>query len=81
MQLDLPIDDTASPSTRPEPPPPRKRRGFAVMDPARVKAIARMGGIAAHEKGTAHEFTSEEARVAGKKGGAAPHVRRGKARS
>lgn len=45
------------------------RRGFASMDPARVKEIASKGGVAAHEKGTAHEFTTEEARIAGKKGG------------
>lgn len=44
-------------------------RGFASMDPARQREIARKGGRAAHLKGTAHEFTSDEARVAGKKGG------------
>lgn len=47
------------------------KRGFAAMDPARQKQIARQGGIAAHEKGTAHEFTPAEARVAGAKGGRA----------
>ncbi len=46
-------------------------RGFAGMDPARQREIASQGGVAAHQKGTAHEFTSEEARVAGKKGGEA----------
>ena len=40
-------------------------RGFASMDPERQREIAREGGRAAHEKGTAHEFTSEEARRAG----------------
>ena len=40
-------------------------RGFASMDPERQREIAREGGKAAHEKGTAHEFTSEEARRAG----------------
>jgi uncharacterized protein len=40
-------------------------RGFASMDPARQRAIASEGGKAAHERGTAHEFTSEEARRAG----------------
>ena len=40
-------------------------RGFASMDPERQRAIASEGGKAAHEKGTAHEFTSEEARRAG----------------
>ena len=40
-------------------------RGFASMDPQRQREIANEGGKAAHEKGTAHEFTSEEARRAG----------------
>jgi hypothetical protein len=53
--------------------PPRARRGFAVMDPARVREIARRGGKAAHEKGRAHTFTPEEAREAGRKGGLASH--------
>ena len=44
-------------------------RGFASMDEARQREIASQGGKAAHEKGTAHEFTSEEAREAGRKGG------------
>lgn len=44
-------------------------RGFASMDPQKQKDIARKGGKAAHEKGTAHEFTSDEARAAGRKGG------------
>ncbi|HKP33001.1 MAG TPA: KGG domain-containing protein [Chitinophagaceae bacterium] len=44
-------------------------RGFAAMDEQRRKEIASKGGKAAHEKGTAHEFTSEEAREAGRKGG------------
>ena len=44
-------------------------RGFASMDPERQREIARDGGRAAHEKGTAHEFDSEEARAAGRKGG------------
>jgi general stress protein YciG len=45
-------------------------RGFAGMDEEQQREIASKGGKAAHEKGTAHEFTSEEAREAGKKGGA-----------
>jgi general stress protein YciG len=45
------------------------RRGFALMDPKRQREIARKGGKAAHEKGTAHQFTSDEAREAGRKGG------------
>lgn len=48
-------------------------RGFASMDPVRQREIASEGGRAAHEKGTAHEFTSEEARAAGSKGGKAAH--------
>ncbi len=48
-----------------------KRRGFAAMDRARQRAIASEGGRAAHEKGTAHEFTPDEARRAGRKGGVA----------
>ena len=53
------------------------KRGFASMDPDKQKRIASKGGRAAHEKGTAHEFTPEEAREAGRKGGEA----RGKSRS
>ena len=49
----------------------RSGRGFASMDPERQREIASQGGKAAHEKGTAHEFTPEEAREAGSKGGAA----------
>ncbi|WP_034389103.1 KGG domain-containing protein [Deinococcus sp. YIM 77859] len=47
------------------------RRGFAAMDPARQREIARLGGQAAHRSGNAHRFTSEEAREAGRKGGRA----------
>lgn len=43
------------------------KRGFASMDPAQQREIASEGGRAAHEKGTAHEFTSEEARRAAAK--------------
>lgn len=46
-----------------------RNRGFASMNSERQREIARKGGKAAHEKGTAHEFTSEEARAAGRKGG------------
>ena len=50
--------------------PPRKsRRGFASMDREKQRMIASKGGKAAHAKGTAHEFTPEEAREAGRKGG------------
>jgi uncharacterized protein len=43
--------------------------GFASMDRSKQREIARKGGMAAHRKGTAHEFTAEEARNAGRKGG------------
>ncbi|MDB5224451.1 MAG: ral stress protein [Candidatus Adlerbacteria bacterium] len=48
-----------------------KGRGFASMDEDKQREIASQGGKAAHEKGTAHEFSSEEAREAGRKGGQA----------
>lgn len=48
----------------------RLRRGFAAMDPERQREIARQGGRAAHERGTAHEFSVDEAREAGRRGGA-----------
>ena len=44
-------------------------RGFAGMDPERQRQISSQGGKAAHQKGTAHEFDSNEAREAGRKGG------------
>ena len=47
----------------------KSNRGFASMDPARQREIASKGGRAAHEKGTAHEWTADEAREAGRKGG------------
>ncbi len=50
---------------------PKAKRGFAAMDEATQRAIASKGGQAAHQKGTAHEFDSEEARRAGQKGGEA----------
>jgi uncharacterized protein len=46
------------------------------MDPAKQREIASKGGKAAHQKGTAHEWTSEEAREAGRKGGMASHRRK-----
>lgn len=55
---------------------PRRPRGFAAMDRKLVSEIARKGGKAAHSAGTAHEFTTEEARVAGRKGGRATHAKR-----
>lgn len=58
-----------------------KPRGFAAISPERRKEISSSGGKAAHAAGTAHQFSSAEARVAGTKGGIAPHVRRGRAPS
>ena len=49
------------------------RRGFASMDPQRQKEIASAGGRAAHRQGVAHEWSSEEAREAGRKGGQNSH--------
>lgn len=56
----------------------KKKRGFAVMDPEKLKEIASRGGKSAHAQGVAHQFTPEEAREAGIKGGNAPHVTRGR---
>jgi general stress protein YciG len=47
----------------------RKPRGFAAMEPERQKEIASKGGKMAHLRGNAHEFTPDEAREAGRKGG------------
>jgi general stress protein YciG len=47
----------------------KERRGFASMSAEKQREIASKGGRAAHQKGTAHEWTSEEARSAGRKGG------------
>ena len=54
----------------------KEDRGFASMDRAKQREIASKGGKAAHQKGTAHEWTSDEARDAGRKGGIASHQRR-----
>ena len=53
-----------------------RNRGFASMNSERQKEIARKGGRAAHEKGKAHEFTPDEARQAGRKGGEKVSVNR-----
>lgn len=47
----------------------KSRRGFASMDPEKQKEIAKKGGKTAHERGVAHQWSSLEAREAGKKGG------------
>jgi uncharacterized protein len=54
--------------------PEKKKRGFASMDRDQVREFARRGGVAAHRAGTAHEFNSNEARAAGRKGGLASHA-------
>ena len=54
----------------------KEDRGFASMERVKQREIASKGGKAAHQKGTAHEWTSEEAREAGRKGGMASHRRR-----
>lgn len=70
----MPLHDSASPN--PEAgaatAKPRSLRGFAAMDPQRQREIASLGGRAAHQSGHAHEFTTEEARAAGRKRHARP---------
>lgn len=53
-----------------------QNRGFASMDREKQRKIASSGGRAAHKLGVAHEWTSEEARKAGRKGGVAAHAKR-----
>ena len=62
---------SSNPGSNPSAKSGSSNRGFASMDPQRQREIASQGGRAAHEKGTAHEFSSEEAREAGRKGGQA----------
>lgn len=59
--MDSQTPDTIKPTAK------KSLRGFAAMDPQRQREIASLGGRAAHQSGHAHEFTSEEARAAGKK--------------
>src|ERR1700733_10314045 len=73
LQPDRPPQSVDAPETK-----SRRPRGFAAMDRKLVSEIARKGGKAAHTAGTAHEFTSEEAREAGRKGGHASHANRRK---
>ena len=74
-QTNVPTDSQSAPQAQ-QAPRPKQRRGFAAMDPRLVAEIASKGGKAAHAAGTAHEFTADEARAAGRKGGLAPHARR-----
>lgn len=54
----------------------KKHQGFAAISSEQQRAIASKGGKAAHAKGSAHTFTSEEAQLAGSKGGSAPRKKR-----
>lgn len=74
----VPLEEEPPTTRSPETIRQRKPKGFAAMDRAAVSAIASRGGKAAHAAGTAHQFTSEEAREAGRKGGSAPHRVRGR---
>ncbi len=56
-------------------------RGFAALTLEHRKSISSMGGKAAHAAGTAHQFTSDEAKEAGRKGGHAAHAKRVQERS
>jgi general stress protein YciG len=56
----------------------KERRGFASMSPEKQREIASKGGRAAHQKGTAHEWTTDEARSAGRKGGQVSRGGRGR---
>ena len=62
------LQDASTPRSENAPNGQRKSlRGFAAMDAQRQREIASLGGRAAHQSGHAHEFTSEEARAAGRK--------------
>jgi general stress protein YciG len=59
--------------------PPAKTgnpRGFAAMDPTTQRRIASEGGKASHQSGRGHQWTAEEARAAGRKGGQASRSNR-----
>jgi len=75
--MDNSLERSEGPSTTPSSQPTqttsrRSLRGFAAMDPQRQREIASLGGRAAHQSGHAHEFTSDEARAAGRKRHAKP---------
>ena len=55
-------------------------RGFAALSPEKKKEIAGMGGRAAHASGRAHQFSTDEARAAGKKRHQRPVADEGAAR-
>jgi len=54
--------------------------GFGAMSPEKRLEISRKGGVIAHERGVAHEFTTDEARAAGRKGGRATNAKRASAK-
>lgn len=56
--------------------PAKLRKGFAVMDPKRMREIAAQGGRTAHSSGRAHKWNSEEAIAAGKKSAAVRAAKR-----
>jgi general stress protein YciG len=72
--INMTLEDASNPRNENNSGGPRRSlRGFAAMDPQRQREIASLGGRAAHQSGHAHEFTSEEARAAGRK----RHARQG----
>jgi general stress protein YciG len=72
MSDQIPVQQVESSSSVPQTvETSKKKRGFAVMDQNQVREFGRRGGVAAHRAGTAHEFNSDEARSAGRKGGLA----------
>ena len=73
INSEVSVADTVAPT-------PKKKRGFAAMSPEKRAAISALGGKKAHELGVAHRYTSEEATLAGKTGGTAPHVSRGRSK-
>jgi general stress protein YciG len=81
IQNDPPAFADLLENERPPAEKPKKKRGFAAMNPEKVREIAHRGGIAVHAKGTAHKFTPEQAVEAGRKGGYAAHAARSKARA
>jgi general stress protein YciG len=70
-------ENTTIPNAEPQSIEKKTKRGFASMDPEKQKLVASQGGRVAHQLGVAHQWTSEEARNAGKKGGQNSHGRNG----
>ena len=69
MSAVTPVEETVKEEASIRPQSPPSPRGFAAMNSERQREIASLGGRTAHERGQAHEFTPEEARQAGRKGG------------